>query len=189
MIHIFINMLKIIAFVILTIPVVYISRKALFIINSHGFYRFLSWECILWLAVNNIIYWFQDPFSWHQIVSWLLLLYSLFPLIIGILTMKKFGKAQETREDKSLYKFEKTTELIEKGIFKYIRHPLYSSLVFLTWGIFFKNMTYLLFIISLASTFFLFMTARMDEKENIVYFGEKYKDYMKRTKMFVPYIL
>jgi protein-S-isoprenylcysteine O-methyltransferase Ste14 len=182
-------MVKIIAFVILSIPIVYISRKVLFNFKSHGFYRFLSWECILWLSVCNITYWFEDPFSWHQIASWILLIYSLFPLIIGIKTMNKLGKAMEEREDKTLFKFEKTTELIETGFFKYIRHPLYSSLIFLTWGIFFKNMTYLLFIISLASTIFLFMTARIDEKENIAYFGDKYNVYMKKTKMFIPFIL
>jgi protein-S-isoprenylcysteine O-methyltransferase Ste14 len=66
---------------------------------------------------------------------------------------------------------------------------LYSSLVFLTWGIFFKNLNYILLIISLFSSICLFLTARMDEKENIAYFGEKYSEYMKKTKMFIPFIL
>jgi len=32
-------------------------------------------------------------------------------------------------------------------------------------------------------------TAKADEKECIQYFGDPYKQYMKRTKMLVPYVL
>jgi protein-S-isoprenylcysteine O-methyltransferase Ste14 len=103
--------------------------------------------------------------------------------------MKRVGKPQKSREGNTLFQFEKTTELIETGIYKYIRHPLYSSLIFLTWGIFFKNTTLELFIVSLISNVFLYLTAITEEKENITYFGEKYKDYMKRSKMFVPFII
>ena len=92
------------------------------------------------------------------------------------------------RNEKSLYQFEQTTELVDKGIFKYIRHPLYSSLLFLTWGIFLKNPAPVLFYISLLSTIFLYLTAIFDEKECILFFGDKYKEYMKRSKRFIPYI-
>ena len=51
-----------------------------------------------------------------------------------------------------------------------------------------KNPDLLLFAVASASTVFLYLTARMDEKECISYFGEEYKVYMKTTKMFVPYI-
>jgi protein-S-isoprenylcysteine O-methyltransferase Ste14 len=78
---------------------------------------------------------------------------------------------------------------VDMGIFKYIRHPLYSSLLFLTWGIFLKHTTLFMLVFALLSTAFLFATALIEEKENVAFFGEKYKEYMKRTKMFVPYIL
>ena len=66
--------------------------------------------------------------------------------------------------------------------------PLYASLLFLTWGICLKQITLLLFLISIISTLFLFLTAIFDEKECLKYFGEKYKTYMKRSKRFVPFI-
>ena len=60
--------------------------------------------------------------------------------------MKRIGKPDKKRNTKNLYQFEQTTELVDKGIFKYIRHPLYSSLIFLTWGIFKRilHLSYLL---------------------------------------------
>ena len=92
------------------------------------------------------------------------------------------------REDKTLYRFEKTTRLVETGIYKYIRHPLYGSLIFLTWGIFFKNMNFVLFMFSFHATIFFFFTIRKEEKENIAYFGDNYKSYIKRSKMIIPFI-
>jgi protein-S-isoprenylcysteine O-methyltransferase Ste14 len=181
-------MYRIVAFLILSIPVVVLSWRSLSRLTNHGLYRFLAWECILWLAVSNITYWFDDPFSFRQIVSWILLFYCIYPATAGAILMKKKGKPDQTRED-SLYTFEKTTELVDTGIFRYIRHPLYSSLLFLTWGIFLKHVTLVMLVFALLSTVFLFATALTEEKENIAYFGEKYKVYMKRTKMFVPYIL
>jgi protein-S-isoprenylcysteine O-methyltransferase Ste14 len=99
------------------------------------------------------------------------------------------GKPGKNRDEKTLYQFEKTTELIDTGIFRYIRHPLYSSLIFLTWGIFLKNATADLLIIALLSTISLYFTAIFDEKECIQFFGEKYIEYKKRSKMFIPFII
>jgi protein-S-isoprenylcysteine O-methyltransferase Ste14 len=181
-------MFKILAFLILSIPIIMLSRKSMFNVSNHGLYRFLAWECILWLIVSNIRYWFVDSFSLPQILSWIFLIVCAYLVIAGALLMKKLGKPDESR-DNSLHSFEKTTELIETGIFKYIRHPLYGSLLFLTWGVFLKHFNWFLLIIALLSTVFLFATALMEEKEDIAYFGDKYKEYMKRTKMFVPFVL
>jgi protein-S-isoprenylcysteine O-methyltransferase Ste14 len=181
-------MFKIIAFLVLSIPVVIFSWRSLSRFTNHGLYRFLAWECILWLAVSNIRYWFDDPFSFRQIVSWAFLFYSIYPVTAGALLMKKKGKPDQAR-DGSLYSFEKTTELIETGVFKTIRHPLYSSLLFLTWGIFLKHTSVSLLIIALLSSVCIVATAKIEEKENIAFFGEKYREYVKRTKMFIPYIL
>lgn len=175
-------------FVILSLPVVYISWRTLFDFRSHGFYRFFSWECIIVLFVYNYRNWFNNPFSFTQIISWILLLISVYPLIAGVIQLKKFGKPKHDRNEDNLYAFEKTTELVDKGIYKYIRHPLYSSLLFLTWGIYFKNTALGLFFVALLSSLFLYFTAIYDEKECIKFFGEKYKEYMKRSKRFIPFI-
>jgi len=182
------NIISLIIFLLASIPVIYISRKTILNIRSHGFYRFLSWECILWLLANNYSLWFKNPFSVEQIISWILLIYSVYPLVAGVILLKKARKKEIQRKENELYEFEKTTELVDTGIYKYIRHPLYSSLLFLTWGIYFKNTTLILCLVAIASSIFLYITARMDEKECLAYFGEKYGEYMKRSKMFVPFL-
>lgn len=182
-------MLNLIIFGFLSVPVVIVSWRTLLSPGSHGFYRFFSWECIIWLLAFNYNVWFKDPFSLHQILSWFLLFLSAYLVITGVILMKKSGKPNSHRNEKTLYQFEKTSVLIESGIFKYIRHPLYSSLIFLTWGILLKNPDFHLLLVSFISTAFLYLTARCDEKECIDFFGNEYFEYMKRTKMFIPFLI
>jgi protein-S-isoprenylcysteine O-methyltransferase Ste14 len=42
--------------------------------------------------------------------------------------------------------------------------------------------------LALICTGFLVATARVEEGENIRYFGDEYVDYMKHSKMFVPFV-
>jgi protein-S-isoprenylcysteine O-methyltransferase Ste14 len=137
----------------------------------------------------NVDSWFREPFTWHQIISWILLCASLVPLILGITTLRKHGKSVEKREGENhLIAFEKTTHLVTTGIYNLIRHPLYSSLLLLAWGIFFKIPSWLGGILLFLATTSLFMTARADEKECIRFFGDAYREYMHHTKRFIPWL-
>jgi protein-S-isoprenylcysteine O-methyltransferase Ste14 len=178
-----------IAFVLLTLVLVYISRKSLRSPQSHGYYRFFAWECILGLFLLNVGFWFVKPLAWNQLVAWTLLFACLIPLIFGVRALTSRGKPTASREtDSSLLAFEKTTQLVTSGIYKYIRHPLYSSLLLLTWGIFFKHLSIAAIVLASTATVFLVLTAKADEAECIQFFGAAYSEYIKKTKMFIPFI-
>ncbi len=182
-------MLKLIIFIIVSAGIVYVSRASLRFPRSHGFYRFFAWESILALILLNLEYWFRNLFSIHQIVSWLLLITSLFLVVHGVYLLRVIGKPDNERsEDVPMIGVEKTTALVTVGAFKYIRHPLYSSLLFLGWGVFFKDPSWLGGALALAATIFLVATAKVEETENIRFFGPAYQTYMKRTKMFIPFL-
>ncbi|MEI6876209.1 MAG: isoprenylcysteine carboxylmethyltransferase family protein [Spirochaetota bacterium] len=181
--------LKIAIFTISTITIGFISRASLASPRSHGFTRFLSWEAILCLFVLNLDGWFTDPFSWHQVLSWTLLAGSLVPLVLGVAKLKEQGRQEEgNREDSSLYRFEKTTRLVTDGIYGYIRHPLYSSLLLLVLGIFLKAPSLEGGGVMVVACILLIITALRDERECREYFGDGYRDYMKRTKRFIPFL-
>jgi len=180
---------SLIIFGILSLPTVILSWRSLFSVKNHGFYRFFGWECIIWLFAFNYKFWFENPFGSVQIFSWIFLFISVYLVISGVILLKKVGKPQKTRDDEALYQFEKTSELVDSGIYRYIRHPLYSSLIFLNWGIFLKNPGSLSFMVAVLSTVLFYLTAIFDEKECIGYFGDKYCEYMKRTKRFIPFLI
>ncbi|MFA6456479.1 MAG: methyltransferase [Bacteroidota bacterium] len=180
--------LRIAAFLLGSCFLIIISRRSLTSVASHGFYRFFAWESILALLLVNLPFWFRDPFSFAQIVSWVLLCGSLFVLVPAILLLRAAGKPAPERKDSALYEFERTSELVTSGIYKYIRHPMYASLLFLSVGAWLKNISPESFALLLASSLFLTATAKADEKECIRYFGSEYEEYKKRTTMFVPFI-
>lgn len=180
---------KVIVFIVASIGIAWVSRASLRDFRSHGFYRFFAWEAIVVLVLLNVDYWFYAPFSIHQIISWHLLIISLFLVIHGARLLRMVAKSESKRRDPSLMGFEKTTELVTVGAYHYIRHPLYSSLLFLAWGVFFKHPSWVGVYLAVLTTFFLTMTAKIEEAENIGFFGVAYQGYMKQTKMFVPFLL
>jgi protein-S-isoprenylcysteine O-methyltransferase Ste14 len=181
--------LKIVVFVLVSAILVYVSRGSLRTPDSHGFHRFFAWEIILLLFLWNVDAWFRNPLAWYQLISWFLLIACCIPLILGVRSLVALGKPAEKREtEPQLLGFEKTTVLITAGIYRYIRHPLYSSLVFLAWGIFFKLPSVPGGVLVLLATAFLIATAKADEAECIRFFGPAYEVYRKQTKMFVPFV-
>jgi len=182
-------MWKLIVFILSTGLLIYISRASLRQPNSHGFYRFFAWESILLLFLLNVEQWFVDPFSWHQLLAWTLLFASLVPLFFGVRSLHERGKpVQERPGAPNLLAFEKTTALVTTGIYAYIRHPLYSSLLLLTWGIYFKALSLASTALALVATTFLIATARADEAECLHFFGDDYQTYMRKTKRFIPFL-
>ena len=165
-----------------------VSRRSLSHPGSHGFPRFFAWEILLALLVLNLETWFKNPFAWHQLISWTLLMVSLVLVIFGLRLLRQVGEPDAGRNDALLLGLEKTSKLVTVGLYRYIRHPLYSSLLFVDWGMFFKSPSWLEAVLALACTFFLTATARTEERENIAYFGHEYVEYRKRTRMFIPHV-
>lgn len=183
-------MVKILIFAVLSVPLVYVSRASIRVPRSHGFYRFFAWEFILALVLLNIEHWFRDPLSVHQLVSWFLLASTFVPAVPGIRLLITEGRPEGQRsDDVPLVGIEKTTRLVTTGVFSYIRHPLYCSLLLLAWGVFFKDPTWVTGTLALGATGFLLTTAKVEEAENVRYFGEAYRAYMRTTKMFIPFLL
>ena len=77
-------------FLVFSAGIVLLSWKSLHNWRSHGFYRFFAFEAILALILLNIEYWFHQPFSVRQILSWLLLLLSLFLAVHGFMLLPEF---------------------------------------------------------------------------------------------------
>ena len=147
----------------------------------HGIARFFAFESIFILFLMNYRSWFLDPFSPVHILSWLLLLLSIYPVTAGFILLKKVGKPDSN--------FENTSILVQSGIYAYIRHPLYLSVLLLGTGIMLKDVSPVQLLLGTINFIALIFTALMEEKEMIMKFGDEYRTYMKNTKMFIPFII
>ncbi len=147
----------------------------------HGIPRFFAFESIYILLLLNIRLWFSNPFSLLQVFSWILLCLSAYAGLAGYLHLKNQGEAQNS--------FENTTKLVTSGIYSYIRHPLYTSLILLGTGIVLKDPVPYKLLLGAVNIAAIWLTALTEEKEMIDRFGNDYRKYMLATKMFVPFII
>jgi protein-S-isoprenylcysteine O-methyltransferase Ste14 len=181
-------MWQFVVFLFGSVGIFIISRHALAEKASHGFPRFFAFEAILGLIVLNIPYWFTQPFSFPQLVSWILLIGGPFLVIHAVLVLRAYGAQDKSIQDASQLSFEKTTHLVTKGPYRFIRHPMYASLLSLAWGVFFKHVTLITLMLLILACLTLFLTAVYEERENLAKFGDEYASFMAHTKRFIPYI-
>ncbi|HMS27177.1 MAG TPA: methyltransferase [Burkholderiaceae bacterium] len=181
--------IQVIAFILLSVVLVYWSRKPLQNIEAHGFTRFFAWETILALLVLQAPVWHAHMFSPLQLLSWTLLFASALLAVMGFRALKTFGQVGHQRQDNSLFAFEKTERLVTKNIYALIRHPMYAALIFLAWGAYLKDIGVLSTILVIVASVALWFTAKRDELECLAYFGGAYANYMKVSKRFVPFVI
>ena len=112
--------------------------------------------------------------------SWVLLIASFILAAGSVLTYLKFAAPRG--------QFENSTRLVESGIYRFIRHPMYGSLILLGLGIFLKRVTALTSALAFVVVVALCLTALIEEGEMRARFGEEYIAYRKRTKRFIPFL-
>jgi protein-S-isoprenylcysteine O-methyltransferase Ste14 len=109
----------------------------------------------------------------------------LLGIVVSIVARKQLGINWSHAAD---YQIKKGHQLITTGMYKYVRHPIYLGLA-LSWiGAEMVAGSYL-FISFFALFVALYMQGKREEKIHLAHFGEKYKDYMKHTKMLIPWVL
>jgi protein-S-isoprenylcysteine O-methyltransferase Ste14 len=149
--------------------------------RPHGIPRFIAFESILLLVLLNVPVWFDHPFVWNQLISWIFLIVSIVFAVLGFLLLRIIGKPQGDLEN--------TTKLVTVGLYRFIRHPLYSSLLFLGTGFFLKDISITTTFLAFINFIALVVTAKREEREMVDKFGNEYIAYMQKTRMFVPFVV
>ncbi len=110
---------------------------------------------------------------------------AIFGFIEAIIARKILG---DNWTESFEYQIKKNHELITKGIYKYVRHPIYGGLIMMAPGALLVSGSYTfaigLVLMVIAAEIF----ARREEKLLIKHFGKKYIEYMKTTKKFIPFV-
>jgi protein-S-isoprenylcysteine O-methyltransferase Ste14 len=171
---------RVAVFIICSAGILAMSRKHLRDPHHHGFYRFFSFECLLGLILLNVPRWFVEPFSVPQLLSWTLLAASLVLAVHSFRLLRGLGEPKGAMDE--------TTALVRRGAFRYIRHPLYASLLLLGWGALLKGLSVPTGLLALGATGLLYAAAKVEESENRRKFGEDYVSYMRSTKLFIPFL-
>ena len=148
--------------------------------SRRGPLRLLAFEALLGLVVMGAPTWFVDPWSVRQMASWAMLAGSAVLAIHGFVMLHRHGAPEAG--------IETTRQLVERGVYRILRHPLYASLLLAGVGAWLKRPIAWGGVLLLALAGLLGVIARIEEGENLRRFGEVYREYMRRTWRFVPWI-
>jgi protein-S-isoprenylcysteine O-methyltransferase Ste14 len=181
--------LRIILFFAASAAILPLSWRSLKDLRAHGFYRFFAFELLLGLILWNAPKWFRDPLSGRQLAAWFLGAVSIGLAIEGFWLLRVIGRPAPAGVESANLAFENTTTLVTVGAYRWIRHPLYASLLALAWSAWLKDplgagSTAL----TVGASGFLLATAVAEEGENLKRFGAAYADYRKRTRRFIPFV-
>jgi protein-S-isoprenylcysteine O-methyltransferase Ste14 len=181
--------IKLIVFIVASAELFHISRPSLRNARSHGYYRFIAWESVLLLSLANGLCFFRRPSSMHQILALVCVWISATLAIHGFWLLYRVGRPRNQRSGPELLWVERTTVLVSVGAYQYVRHPLYCSFLVLTWGVYSTSPSYAGAALALLATICVIVAAKVEERENLEYFGDVYAKYMTRTKMFIPGVI
>ncbi len=172
--------------VLATLGNVLLSRRSLPETSSHGFHRFFAFEFLAGLLLLNLPHWFRRPLAPRQLLSWPSLVASAALAGHGFYLLRLVGRPRGRAEGALIPGFEDTSQLVRVGAYRYIRHPLYSSLLLLGLGAWLKDPSRLATNLLVGAAGFLVNTALAEEKENAGRFGPAYEEYRRQTRLFVP---
>ena len=179
--------MSIVIFVCASLVLAALCRRQLVNPRCHGFYRFFAIEALLALACINLA---KPP----QLFGVLGIASGVFASGSAILVLSALAHLRRARHSARTacpenFAFENTSELITDGLYQYIRHPMYSSLLLLGIGLSLQKPDLWSGLLLALVILFCWLTARTEEVENFAFFGAEYRAYQKRSHMLIPYVL
>jgi protein-S-isoprenylcysteine O-methyltransferase Ste14 len=74
--------------------------------------------------------------------------------------------------------------LVTNGLYRYVRHPLYTAGLVFIWLL--PILTWNLLALDLGLTAYIFIGANFEERKLLLEFGESYDEYRRHTPMLIP---
>ena len=135
---------------------------------------------ILFIVSPDLLYFFSLQFDFPVRIFGIILIYLgvIFILWTNISLDRNFSTTLIVRDDH---------KLITNGLYKYIRHPMYTGISIWLFGMLLATDNWFLLLIIPIYTI-LIMGFRMVKEEAMLEskFGDEYQNYKKRTKRFIP---
>lgn len=134
---------------------------------------------LLFVLPDQTLY--QIPSPW-MLIATLGQLAGILIIVVGILQTDPWhfvGLRQIVASEETA-----PSVMITSGLYRWVRHPLYSGGLLLIWLM--PVMTFNLLVIFVILTIYLIVGAKLEEKRLIHEFGDQYREYRQRVPMLFP---
>jgi methanethiol S-methyltransferase len=158
---------------------------------SMRFYRFaynafsvISFTPILWLMAvlpDQMLYRIPTPWAYLSLAGQAA---AVVMLVIGVL---QTGALSFIGLKQLFYGEERPFKLVTHGLYRWVRHPLYSAGLLFVWLT--PVMSVNLMIVILSATIYIIVGAFFEERKLEREYGAAYTDYKVATPMFIPGLL
>lgn len=162
----------------------YIAFLIAFAIEMHGIP--FSMYVISWIIGKNLpegILWGHTLIDsvgfWGMYINYMCGIVALILILNGWYNIYKKYWSKETGKG----------SLVKTGIYRYIRHPQYTGLLLLSFGMLAEWATLPMLILYPVMIGMYVRLAKKEEKDMLAEFGSEYREYMKSTKMFIPFVV
>jgi protein-S-isoprenylcysteine O-methyltransferase Ste14 len=149
--------------------------------------QFLSWVCTITGAfwgvylIRNSISFLRSTSAFFPCAGVILMFVGLAIRLISILKLGKYFTMNITIQENH--------KLIKDGVYKYIRHPSYTGLIVILFGmsIIYGNLiSFILVLFPLV--IWIFKRIEAEERILLNHFGIEYEEYCKTTKRLIPFV-
>jgi protein-S-isoprenylcysteine O-methyltransferase Ste14 len=146
----------------------------------YNIFAAISFLPILYLMVmlpDTVLYQVPAPFSYVIRLGQLLSLILLLVAVLQTDVLSFVGLRQ-------LFEEEKTGVLITRGLYKFVRHPLYTFSLLILWLS--PSLSLNSFVVYLGLTLYILIGIIFEERKLVREFGRNYEEYRSITPMLIP---
>jgi len=120
--------------------------------------------------------WIGQQIKWLTYVGLALYIPAALFVIPSFIYLKHKGTPRGGWED--------TTQLVDIGVYRITRHPMYFGTALWTLGVILVQQAIISIILGIIAIILFFMASKGEDKKLIAKFGDEYKEYMKKVPLW-----
>jgi len=111
-----------------------------------------------------------------RIIGFILYAPAVFFIVSAFINLSRKGKPKDA--------WEQTTIIIDSGVFRIIRHPLYLGTALWAVGLMLVFQSVLSITLGIATIFCCWMASKTEDRFNTEKFGDEYRNYLRKVPMW-----
>lgn len=137
---------------------------------------------LVWFSLQDTTYVFS-PDTWMRIPAILLMSAGVIMLLVAFASfnVKEFLGLEKPE-------YVPDAKLVTSGVYRYVRHPLYTAMLLLFPGVLLYCPTWSVLLLTVLAIIYIEIGSRLEEKKLIQVFGEDYIRYQQQVKRYFPFI-